>query len=405
MMEPKQDESLFVKYVRIVFVVALYWTVSISMVFVNKALLGGASMGKTDAPLFVTWFQCVVTAVSCLLASKATRFAPNLLSFPELGRIESGIVKKVLPLSVIFVAMISTNNFCLKYLGVAFYYVGRSLSTVFNVLFTYLILGQKTSTPALVSCGVIIGGFWLGVDQESVAGSLSLIGIVFGVLASMFVSLNAIFTKRVLPALEGSVWKLSYYNNVLASLLFMPLILVSGEGPAVYALLTASADTPSAKDPYTFWGLMVLGGIFGFGVGYVTGLQIQVTSPLTHTISGTAKACTQTVLATWWYVEHKTGLWWLSNWTVLAGSMAYTRVKQLEMKKQHSAGLKMGPVSEDDDSRANATEMSTEAARILAHPRSPVSYPITPTLRPSLRDGYTRMCRVHPASKRPRDET
>ena len=54
-------------------------------------------------------------------------------------------MKQVLPLSVVFVLMITTNNLCLKNVGVAFYYVGRSLTTVFNVLLTYLILGNKTS--------------------------------------------------------------------------------------------------------------------------------------------------------------------------------------------------------------------------------------------------------------------
>ena len=49
---------------------------------------------------------------------------------------------QVLPLTLIFVAMITMNNLCLKYVGVAFYYVGRSLTTVFNVVFTYMILGN-----------------------------------------------------------------------------------------------------------------------------------------------------------------------------------------------------------------------------------------------------------------------
>lgn len=340
-METKREDSLFVKYAKVVMVVALYWVVSISMVFVNKTLLGGAVGGKTDAPLFVTWFQCVVTAVACLAASKVTRLAPHILSFPELGQVEVTTLRKVLPLSIIFVAMISTNNLCLKYLGVAFYYVGRSLTTVFNVIFTFFILGQRTSMPALVSCAVIVGGFWLGVDQESVSGSLSVMGVVFGVLASIFVSLNAIFTKKILPALDGSVWKLLYYNNILAAILFLPLMAVTGEGPAILGLLsgatttTATATSTTATTTTTFWGLMVLGGLFGFAIGYVTGLQIQVTSPLTHNISGTAKACTQTILAMWWYQDSKTVLWWCSNWVVLAGSLAYTRVKQQEMKKHH----------------------------------------------------------------------
>ena len=77
---------------------------------------------------------------------------------------------------------------------------------------------------------------------------------------------------------------------------------------------------------------MTISGVFGFAIGYVTGLQIQVTSPLTHNISGTAKACAQTVMATVYYHEVKTSLWWLSNMVVLFGSGAYTLVKQREMK-------------------------------------------------------------------------
>jgi GDP-fucose transporter C1 len=45
---------------------------------------------------------------------------------------------KVLPLSVMFVAMIIFNNLTLKYLTVSFYMVGRSLTTVSNVVCNHL---------------------------------------------------------------------------------------------------------------------------------------------------------------------------------------------------------------------------------------------------------------------------
>ncbi|KAG7153611.1 GDP-fucose transporter 1-like isoform X2 [Homarus americanus] len=328
-MEPAREESLLFKYAKITSVVCLYWTVSISLVFVNKTLLGGSSMGERDAPLFVTWFQCVVTTVSCLSLSCFTKVFPHVVTFPEVGSLERTKAKKVLPLTCVFVAMISMNNLSLKYMGVAFYFVGRSLTTVFNVTFTYLILGQVTSMSAILCCAVIIGGFWLGVDQENVAGSLSLLGVSFGFLSAAFVSLNAIYTKRVLPTLDGSIWVLCYYNNVMASVLFLPLIVFNGELYAAYLMVTEGS--------LHFWGLMVVGGFCGFAMGYVAGLQIQVTSPLTHNISGTAKACAQTVLATWWYAESKAVLWWLSNWVVLGGSLAYTYIKQLEMRATHNA--------------------------------------------------------------------
>lgn len=176
-----------------------------------------------------------------------------------------------------------------------------------------------------MSCLLFPGGFWLGVDQEGLAGSLSWTGVFFGVLASAFVSLNAIYTKKVMPAVDGNIWKLSFYNNVNASLLFLPLIIISGE---VGRILSFSRLHDSG-----FWGMMTLGGAFGFAIGYVTGLQIKFTSPLTHNVSGTAKACAQTVIAVVYNASIKSPLWWVSNAMVLCGSSAYTWVKGVEMKR------------------------------------------------------------------------
>lgn len=83
-----------------------------------------------------------------------------------------------------------------------------------------------------------------------------------------------------------------------------------------------------------FWIALFIGGICGFSIGYVTALQIKVTSPLTHNISGTAKACAQTVIATQWNHEVRSLLWWFSNFIVLLGSSLYARVKQVEMDQK-----------------------------------------------------------------------
>ncbi|CAG2168450.1 unnamed protein product [Oppiella nova] len=323
------DKSLLNKYVEVVTVVAMYWFISISMVFLNKHLLSSQDIGL-NAPLFVTFFQCVIALLITLVMSLLSRVSPRLFSVPELS-VQWSVVRAVLPLSVMFVSMITFNNLCLKYVGVAFYFVGRSLTTVFNVLLTYCILKQSTSVPAITCCLTIIFGFFLGVDQESVGGSLSVAGVAFGVLASLFVSLNSIYTKDVLPAVGHSIWLLTFYNNLNAIALFIPLMIITGEVPEVLSF-------PKLWDVH-FWNLMILSGVFGFAIGYVTGLQIKVTSPLTHNISGTAKACAQTVLATVWYDEHKSLMWWFSNLLVLLGSAAYTRIKQLEMKRSHEESV------------------------------------------------------------------
>jgi len=120
-------------------------------------------------------------------------------------------------------------------------------------------------------CTVIVGGFWLGVDQEGVAGSLSVSGTIFGVLASLFVSLYSIATKKALPLVDNSVWLLGFYNNVNACLLFVPLMLLGGEWQEL-SQFDGLWDAP-------FWLMMTAGGVFGFAIGYVTGLQIQVDAP------------------------------------------------------------------------------------------------------------------------------
>lgn len=179
-------------------------------------------------------------------------------------------------------------------------------------------------------CAIIIAGFLMGVDQEGSSGELSYIGVMFGVLASLCVSLNAIYTKKVLPVVDSNIWRLQLYNNFNAVFLFLPLMVICGEVQAIYSfhMLTSAY----------FWGMMCLGGLFGIAIGYVTGLQIKVTSPLTHNVSGTAKACAQTILSVTVNQEIKTALWWISNVLVLGGSTAYTFVKHQEMKTEQSKG-------------------------------------------------------------------
>ncbi|XP_009100700.3 GDP-fucose transporter 1 [Serinus canaria] len=322
---------------RIAVVVCLYWFTSIAMVFLNKYLLDSPSL-RLDAPLFVTFFQCALTAALCLGLSLGAACGAPCAGLPSL-RLDPKVSRSVLPLSAVFIGMVTSNNLCLKHVGVAFYNVGRSLTTVFNVLLSYLLLKQTTSLYALLACGVIIGGFWLGVDQEGAEGTLSWTGIFFGILASLCVSLNAIYTKKVLPVVDGSIWRLTFYNNINACVLFFPLMVLLGEFRTLYHF--DKLGSPS------FWGVMTLGGVFGFAIGYVTGLQIKFTSPLTHNVSGTAKACAQTVLAVIYFEETKSFLWWTSNLMVLGGSFAYTWVKGLEMRKvQEDPNVKSGERNE-----------------------------------------------------------
>ena len=86
------EKTLLQRYVHILTVVACYWFVSITLVFVNKSLLSGSE--KLDAPLFVTCYQCIVTVAACYALRTAARIFPDRISFPSL-QLDIQVIKQV----------------------------------------------------------------------------------------------------------------------------------------------------------------------------------------------------------------------------------------------------------------------------------------------------------------------
>lgn len=311
----------------IAMVVTSYFVISISLVFVNKLLMDKRT--SMEAPIFMTWYQCVVTVGICYALGEAgARAAPGSFfrQFPRFSY-RADVAWKLLPLSTVFVGMVLFNNLCLKFVEVSFYNVARSLTIVFNVIFTFAMLGQRTSLATLACLAIVVFGFFVGSEGEV---NYSLIGTLFGVTSSVFVSLNSIMTKKMVDVVDGNEWSLSAYNNVNALLLFLPVIFFSDEREVI------AANSHLLFSTY-YWVLMTIGGVFGFLIGIVTIMQIKVTSPLTHNISGTAKACVQTVLALliWKNPTNLTNLAGIGM--VLTGSMAYSWVRNREMDAASAA--------------------------------------------------------------------
>jgi GDP-fucose transporter C1 len=319
-------------------VVACYWFVSINMVYLNKMLMSSEGI-SIAAPLFVTWFQCVVTTLICWAAGKfgeRMQKRSNQLpvkqedekkghgksffsQFPK-AEYDAAVGQKVFPLSIVFVGMITFNNLCLQLVEVSFYNIARSLTIVFNVVLSRAILGSPTSVKTLACLGVVIVGFFMGAAGEV---NFTYKGTVAGICSSLFVSLNSIFTKKVLPAVDNDHWKLTFYNNVNAVILFLPLM-VYFEGPTIIGAFHQQFTSP------VFWAAMSVAGFFGFSIGIVTVLQIKATSPLSHNISGTAKAAVQSMMAFYIWKNPATVMGVTGMFVVLGGSLLYTVAKMRE---------------------------------------------------------------------------
>ena len=188
-----------------------------------------------------------------------------------------------------------------------------------------MVLRERVSLTILCCCGLIVAGFFFGVKEEDkLSGEMSLVGLICGVLASMCVALYAIFIKRSLPIVDGNVWRLQTLSNLNACILLFPIMILMGEVPVLYKFSFWTSPT--------FWCILLLSGVFGIAIGYMSSLQIKFTSPLTHNVSGTAKACAQTVLGCLVYSEDKTMWWWVCNFLVLGGSLAYAYFRSMAME-------------------------------------------------------------------------
>lgn len=304
-------------------VISSYWFVSISLVFFNKYLFSN----EIKIEFFICSFQTLSTIIFIQILNIGKYFLkinPNPFIL-----IESSYLKKTFKLSIIFTLMIVLNNLCLSFISVAFYNVARGFTTVFNVIFTFIILNEVVTKKTILCCLLIVVGFLSGVSVEKNDSKLdfSIVGVILGVFSSMFVSLNAIYTKSTLLEFNNEIWSFQMHNNINATILILICSVLKGEFMIIYLEI---ANILTVK----FVSALLLSALFGFLIGLLTTLQIKVTSPLTHNISGTAKACFQTVIAVFYYNNVHSIIWWLSNFMVLFGSFCYTYVRHTEMNKK-----------------------------------------------------------------------
>ena len=328
------------QHVGIAGVIALYWTVSISMVFLNKHIMSG-TFGE-ELTIFSAWFQCVTAVVFIVSLSFVSRKVGVGVTLPSIEPNQL-LSKPMMMLSLSFVVSLTFNNLMLKHIGVAFYQVARSFTIIFTMIMSSLILRKGLSMRATFACLLVITGFVIGIDQEDASGTLNVFGIIYGLVASFTAAICGIMIKKAETVLEKDSLKLAYYNNINSMFVFFPVVISSGQ-------LTGVMESDFKYEP-RFWLLLSLGGCLSLAIGWVSALQIKLTSPIAHHLSINAKSVMQTLLAVVFYQESKTLFWWLGNLLVVLGIFLYAIFKMQEDKKAEKQTLIV---------TANGSELKTE---------------------------------------------
>eukprot|EP01095_Lingulamoeba_sp_RSL-Kostka_P006114 TRINITY_DN1892_c2_g1_i1.p1 TRINITY_DN1892_c2_g1~~TRINITY_DN1892_c2_g1_i1.p1 ORF type:complete len:349 (+),score=52.15 TRINITY_DN1892_c2_g1_i1:143-1189(+) len=306
----------------VIFAVSFYFIISLTLVFVNKIIMDKDTF---PYPLFMTWIQFIIQLI-CFVALCLIGRVWKPLSFMPKLTIRLEYFKIVLPLSFIYISMITLNNLCLQLVEVSFYQVARSLTIIFSLIFTYTILNKKTNTQAIGACGIVVIGYILGSVGEI---NFSLLGSIFGLMSSVFVALYGIYIKKILSKLNNSEWLLLQYNTIIAIVLLFPIVIVSGE------LSNALTDLRITESYVIF--VNITGGLFGFLINIAIFLQVKYTSALSNSISGTLKACVQTILAFLFFQNPVSFTNLLGIVTVIVGSAYYSYLRYLERLKSQSS--------------------------------------------------------------------
>jgi len=275
----------------------------------------------------MTWMQLIVAEVCILVLGF---LSPRISLFSLFAPLEWdwNIAKNVAwPLTFVYIGMMAFNNVCLKYVEVTFYQVARSLTILWTVFFTLILLKKEINKLAIVACLVVFSGFVLGSIGEV---NFQWEGLIAGVLSSAFVAYYNIAIKSTLPVLGDSEWRLLIYNTTIAIVVFIPVLFATGE----FILLESD---PAKWPTQSTWNGIIVSGLLGFLINIAIFMQINYTSPLTGAISGTAKACVQTLLGWLIFRNPVSNLNFAGICTVIAGSAWYSQIQYSQMKAREQA--------------------------------------------------------------------
>lgn len=297
--------------------VLFYLVAALAMVMANKWVLN-----STDTPLFFLFTQLVLAVLLFLVGHAA-----NLYKVPL--HFDKQIMQGLIPTVSLNVVGLSFSNYTLKHVDASFYQVARGLVLPFTVCTSLFVLHSRPSLRVLLACFLVTTGFFVGVFLDGT--EVSAIGVTFGVMSSMITAIHSVVIKRSLDVVKGSALHLSWYTNLYSAIALIPVIVVSGEIPAVVALFAEPGPLTIGISPLStfLWGSAIT-GVFGFLMSIASLLSIKVTSPITHMVSSAVRGVAGSVLGVWLFNDVITTGRASSIAIILGGSIYYTWVKHQE---------------------------------------------------------------------------
>jgi len=303
-----------------------YCVSSIMMTFINKAIF---SIFEFNYPLSLLLYQYLFTVI--IVGSG------RLVKIVDFNTLDRSLMKAWWPANVLFLLMLMTGSYALKYLSVPMVTIFKNLTTTLVAIGDFYFLGQSSS-------GKVFACILTMVFASIIAGfndlNFSFVGYVW-MLCNCFVSAGYILYMRlIINQRKPSELQIVFYNNLLAIPLILPVILSSGEFSGLFSMDPSFFSTQ-------FVITLILNGISGVLISASSFWAVKTTSPTTYSIVGTLNKIPLTVLSFFVFDAPVNTFGAIGIALSLGAGVAYSIFKFQDMSNAHQKRM-MLPTSPRD---------------------------------------------------------
>jgi len=232
------------------------------MVLSNKALLSHFGF---SFPLSLMLFQAFLTA---LILEVLRRAGKN-----ECESLRWSTAKKLMPLNLMFVAMICSSSYATEYLSVPFLTIFKNLTNVVITFGESRIYGKSVSTGVVLSISIMIAGSVCAAFNDI---EFSKEGYFWMFVNCCVTACYVLYMKWAMDAAKLSKDSMALYNNAIGVPLILALVLVDERDVLEY----------EGYGNFWFVALLIGSGIVGYGMSLATFYAISKTTPTTYSMVG-----------------------------------------------------------------------------------------------------------------------
>lgn len=288
--------------VEIVISLLAYSTCSISMILLNKLVI---DTYQVNFPMGLLLLQntCAVLLVAMLKQFK-------LVEYPDF---DWAVVRKWLPLTVLFVAMLWTSMRSLQIMSVAVQTILKNLAIILTALGDSFLFGNKISLPMYGAFLMMVLGSYLGSKGDR---WVTTEGLVYTFLNIFFTVAYVLYMKRLLGDVSKEIGRYGpvFYNNILSLPFLLPFCVM--DLPAMVTAIQGSSAGAKVS--------LLLMVLTGSTMTFATFWCMKMTSPTTYSVTGALNKIPMAVLGVVIFGHIPTPMGWLGIVVALSGGVWYT---------------------------------------------------------------------------------